>query len=106
MAVLGKTNINKRRNNDKRTKMAANKAKRRAELKAIIKNKKTSMEDRFDAVLRLAKMPRNSSSVRQRNRCELTGRPRGTYRKFKLARIMLRDMAGFGKIPGMIKASW
>lgn len=75
-------------------------------LKAIIMDKETTMEDRFTAVMKLAKLPRNSSAVRQRNRCELTGRPRGNYRKFKLCRIKLRELASSGQIPGMIKSSW
>ena len=64
------------------------------------------MEERFLARLKLAEVPRNASPVRQRNRCELTGRPRGTYRKFKLSRIALRELASTGQIPGMVKASW
>ena len=79
---------------------------RRAALKAIISDKETQMEERFTAVMKLAKLPRNSSAVRQRNRCELTGRPRGVYRKFKLCRIKLRDLASAGQIPGVIKSSW
>ncbi|MDX2027308.1 MAG: 30S ribosomal protein S14 [Alphaproteobacteria bacterium] len=75
-------------------------------LKSIIMDKETTMEDRFTAVMKLAKLPRNSSAVRQRNRCELTGRPRGNYRKFKLCRIKLRELASSGQIPGMIKSSW
>lgn len=81
-------------------------AKRRAALDAIIMDKDTSMEDRFTAVMKLAKLPRNSSAVRQHNRCELTGRPRGVYRKFKLCRIKLRELASSGQIPGIIKSSW
>ena len=64
------------------------------------------MEERFTARLKLAELPRNSSKVRIRNRCELSGRPRGVYRKFKLSRIALRDLASTGQIPGMVKASW
>src|SRR5580704_12264367 len=79
---------------------------RRAKLKAIIMDKDTTMEDRFTAVMKLAKLPRNSSAVRQHNRCELTGRPRGYYRKFKLCRIKLRDLASAGQIPGVTKSSW
>ena len=63
-------------------------------------------EERFAARLKLASLPRNGSAVRIRNRCELTGRPRGVYRKFKLARLSLRDLASTGQIPGMVKASW
>ena len=81
-------------------------AKKRAALDAIIMDKETSMEDRFTAVMKLAKLPRNSSATRQHNRCLLTGRPRGVYRKFKLCRIKLRELASSGQIPGIIKSSW
>ena len=81
-------------------------AKKRASLDAIIMDKETSMEDRFTAVMKLAKLPRNSSAVRQHNRCALTGRPRGVYRKFRLCRIKLRELASAGQIPGIIKSSW
>jgi small subunit ribosomal protein S14 len=79
---------------------------RREKLKAIIMNKETPMEERFTAVMLLAKTPRNAARVRQRNRCALTGRPRGNYRKFKLCRIKLRELANNGQIPGVTKASW
>ncbi len=79
---------------------------RRENLKEIVMNKETTMEDRFGAVMKLAKLPRSSSRVRQRNRCALTGRPRAVYRKFKLCRIKLRELASNGQIPGVIKASW
>ena len=79
---------------------------RRDALKTVIMDKNTSMEDRFAAVMKLAKLPRSSSAVRQRNRCELTGRPRGYYRKFKLCRIKLRELASNGQIPGIVKSSW
>ena len=92
--------------NKRRERMSENKAETRAKLKAIIKNKETPMEERFDAVMRLARMPRNSAKIRVRNRCELTGRPRGVYRKFKLCRIKLRDLASAGQIPGVVKSSW
>lgn len=92
--------------NKKREKMAKQHADRRAKLKAVIKDQSTSPEDRFTAVLKLAEVPRNSSKTRIRNRCEITGRPRATYRKFKLARVMLRDLASQGQIPGMTKSSW
>jgi small subunit ribosomal protein S14 len=101
MARLASVNKNKRRE-----KMAKSHSPRREALKAIIKNKETSMEERFDAVMKLAAMPRNGAKNRIRNRCELSGRPRGTYRKFKLGRVMLRDLANFGQIPGMTKSSW
>lgn len=79
---------------------------RRAELKSIIKNPKTDPESREEAIARLAKMPRNSSPVRVRNRCAVSGRPRAYYRKFGLSRIALRDLALRGDLPGVIKASW
>jgi small subunit ribosomal protein S14 len=86
--------------------LAKRDAPKRARLKAEAKNQSLPMEERFAAQLKLAEMPRNGSRVRIRNRCELTGRPRGTYRKFKLSRIALRDLASKGQIPGMVKASW
>ncbi|MFN7039426.1 MAG: 30S ribosomal protein S14 [Alphaproteobacteria bacterium] len=79
---------------------------KRKSLKAIIMNKNTSIEERFQAQLKIAKLPRNSAENRIRNRCELSGRPRGFYRKFKLSRIALRDLASIGFIPGMVKSSW
>ncbi len=81
-------------------------ASRRAKLKAIIMDKTISMKERFEAQLKIASLPRNSAKVRIRNRCELTGRPRAYYRKFKLSRIALRELAGIGQIPGMTKSSW
>jgi small subunit ribosomal protein S14 len=81
-------------------------SKRRAALKATIKDKDTGMEERFEAVMKLAELPRNGSKVRQHNRCALTGRPRGVYRKFKLSRIKLRELANMGQIPGVVKSSW
>jgi small subunit ribosomal protein S14 len=81
-------------------------AKRRAVLKATIKDKETPMEERFEAVMKLAELPRNSAKVRQHLRCALTGRPRGVYRKFKLCRIKLRELASAGQIPGIVKSSW
>lgn len=89
-----------------RRKLAVRHAKKRAALKAVVMDKDTPMEERFDAVMKLAKLPRNSAKVRQHNRCELTGRPRGYYRKFKLCRIKLRDLASAGQIPGVVKSSW
>ncbi len=89
-----------------RRRLAKKNKSKRAKLKAIIMNKNTAMEDRFTAVMKLAKLPRNSAPVRQRNRCELTGRPRAYYRKFKLCRIKLRELASNGQIPGITKASW
>ncbi len=79
---------------------------KRAQLKAVMMDKKASMEERFSVMEKMAKLPRNSSAVRQHNRCELTGRPRAVYRKFKLCRIKLRELASAGQIPGMVKSSW
>jgi len=90
----------------KRRKTVKKFAARRAELMAIISNQKLSPEDRYEARLRLQKLPRDASPVRLRNRCALTGRPRGVYRKFGLGRGKLRDIAMRGEIPGVIKASW
>jgi small subunit ribosomal protein S14 len=81
-------------------------AAKRAELKAVIADQTRSMEERMDAMKRLQALPRNASPVRLRNRCELTGRPRGTFRKFGLARGKIREAAMRGDIPGLIKASW
>jgi small subunit ribosomal protein S14 len=81
-------------------------AARRAELIAIIRNSKATVEARMEARAQLEKMPRNASPVRTRNRCALTGRPRGTFRKFGLGRIKLREIAMRGEIPGLVKASW
>ena len=86
--------------------MADSHAKKREELKAIIYNKSLPLEERFQAQLRIAAMPRNSSKTRIRNRCELTGRGRGVYRKFRLSRICLRELASSGMLPGVTKASW
>lgn len=90
----------------KRRKTVKKFAAKRAELMAIINNQKMSPEDRYEARLKLQKLPRNASPVRLRNRCALTGRPRGVYRKFGLGRSKLRDIAMRGEIPGVIKASW
>jgi small subunit ribosomal protein S14 len=79
---------------------------RRARLKALARDRDAAPEDRFEAQLKLAKLPRNSSDTRLHNRCTLTGRPRGYYRKFKLSRIALRELASSGLIPGMTKSSW
>lgn len=81
-------------------------AAKRAELMAVINNQKLPPEERYEARLRLQKLPRDASPVRLRNRCALTGRPRGVFRKFGLARGKLRDIAMRGEIPGVIKASW
>lgn len=92
--------------NRRRRQMAKNYAPQRAALKAIAKDRSLPPEDRFQAFLKLAEMPRNSAPTRVRNRCELTGRPRAYYRKFRLSRIALRDLASIGQIPGMVKSSW
>ncbi len=89
-----------------RRKLVALEAPKRAKLKAVLKDKDVSGEDRFAAQLKLAAMPRNGSKTRIRNRCELTGRSRAYYRKFKLSRIALRELASAGQIPGMTKSSW
>ncbi len=90
----------------KRKKLAKRYAGKRAELKAIIRDQNIPAEERFQAVLKLAELPRNSSKTRQRNRCALTGRPRSYYRKFNLSRIALRDLASRGELPGVTKSSW
>jgi small subunit ribosomal protein S14 len=90
----------------KRRRMAKSLGGKRKKLKAIIMDRDTNDEDRFAAVIKLSQVPRNSSKVRIRNRCALTGRPRATYRKFKMARNKLRDLASKGQIPGMVKSSW
>ena len=92
--------------NLKRIRLAKKFLKKRENLKKIIKNKKLPLEERFAAQLKLAKIPRNSSRTRVRNRCEISGRPHGVYRKLKISRIALRDLASKGKIPGMTKSSW
>ena len=92
--------------NLKRIKLVNKFLKKRKALKTIIKNKKLPLEERFNAQLKLAKLPRNSASTRIRNRCEITGRPHGVYRKLKISRIALRELASAGKIPGMTKSSW
>jgi Ribosomal protein S14 len=90
----------------KRAKLVKKYAAKRAELKAIIDNAKLSDEERMEARLALQKLPRNSSPCRQRNRCQITGRPRGVFSKFGLARGKLREFAMRGEIPGIVKASW
>jgi small subunit ribosomal protein S14 len=92
--------------NKRREKLSAAHAKKRGALKAIVMDRETPIEDRFEASLKLAQMPRNGAKIRVRLRCELTGRPRGNYRKFKLSRNMLRDLANKGQLPGVVKASW
>ena len=90
----------------KRAKLADKYAAKRAALKAIIDDQSKSDEERYDARLALQKLPRNANPTRQRNRCAVTGRPRGVFRKFGLARHKLREMAMKGEIPGITKASW
>ena len=90
----------------KRKKLVAKYAKKYAELKTISNDAKKSDEERYGARLELQKLPRNANPTRQRNRCKLTGRPRGTFRKFGLGRNKIRDLAFRGDIPGLVKASW
>ncbi|MEO5374977.1 MAG: 30S ribosomal protein S14 [Alphaproteobacteria bacterium] len=92
--------------NKKRIRMAKSYKGKRNRLKALVMDREASPEERFEAVLKMSLLPRNASVGRVRNRCELTGRPRGVYRKFKLGRVMLRDLASRGQIPGMVKSSW
>jgi small subunit ribosomal protein S14 len=92
--------------NRKRTALVKRLAAKRARLKAIAVDKSLPPEERFNARLKLAELPRNSSATRIRHRCELSGRPRGYYRKFKLSRLALRELASAGQIPGMVKSSW
>jgi len=92
--------------NNKRRRLAARHANKRAELKKTIMDRELPPEERFMAQLKLAEMPRNGAKNRVRNRCRLTGRPRGYYRKFGISRIGLRDMAQFGSAPGVTKSSW
>lgn len=90
----------------KRARIVAKYAKKRAEIKAIIANPETSYEDMMDAYVQLQKLPRNSSPIRVRNRCQISGRPRGYYRKFGLSKTQFREAAMRGDIPGLKKASW
>jgi len=92
--------------NKKREKLVAQYAAKRAALKATAEDMKVPAEERFAARLKLSKLPRNSSKVRIHHRCEMSGRPKGYYRKLKLSRIALRSLGNFGQIPGMTKASW
>jgi small subunit ribosomal protein S14 len=101
MAKTSSVNKNKRR-----AQLVKRMAPKRARLKALAEDRSLPPEERFAARLKLAELPRNSSATRIRNRCELTGRPRGVYRKFKLSRIALRELASAGQIPGMVKSSW
>jgi small subunit ribosomal protein S14 len=92
--------------NKRRERMVKRYAGRRAALKAIIMNKDTPIEERFRAQLKLSELPRNSAKIRLRNRCEVSGRPRGYYRKLKMSRIALRELGAKGQIPGIVKSSW
>jgi len=97
------SSINK---NNKRIRLSDRFYKRRKELKKIIMNKKLSLEERFKAQQKLSRLPRNSAKVRVMNRCQITGRPHGVYRKLKISRIALRQLGLQGKIPGLVKSSW
>jgi small subunit ribosomal protein S14 len=101
MAKLSQVN-----RNAMRERMAKRDRSKRQALKDVVMDRTLPVEDRFNATLKLAQLPRNGAKVRYRLRCELTGRPRGNYRKFKLSRMMLRDLASSGQVPGMVKASW
>ena len=101
MAKLSSVNKNNRR-----IKLSERFLKKRTDLKKIIMNKKLSLEERFRAQQKLSKLPRNSAKNRIRNRCQITGRPHGVYRKLKISRIALRQLGLQGKIPGMVKSSW
>ena len=92
--------------NIKRERMSARDKSKRAALKSVIMDRDSAVEERFDASMKLAQMPRNGAAVRVKLRCALTGRSKANYRKFKLCRIALRDLASAGQIPGMVKASW
>jgi small subunit ribosomal protein S14 len=92
--------------NNRRAKMAKQYAAKRATLKEMAVDNRLTPEERFNARLKLAKLPRNSSPTRVRNRCEITGRPRSVYRKFKLSRLALRELASQGALPGVVKSSW
>ena len=92
--------------NNKRIKLSEKYYKKRESLKKIIMNKNISFEERFKAQQKLSKLPRNSAKTRVMNRCQITGRPHGVYRKLKISRIALRQLGLEGKIPGMVKSSW
>ncbi|MGL6182511.1 MAG: 30S ribosomal protein S14 [Aestuariivirga sp.] len=92
--------------NNRRARLSKLHKAKRGALKAVVMDRERPVEERFEATLKLAQLPRNGAKVRVRLRCELTGRPRGNYRKLKLCRNMLREMANTGQIPGMVKASW
>jgi len=92
--------------NDRVKKLVKQYAAKRAALKAIANNESLPLEERFEARLKLAELPRNSAANRVRNRCEVTGRPRGFYRKLKMSRVSLRELGSHGLIPGLVKSSW
>ena len=92
--------------NQRRRKLVRKYAAKRAALKAIIANRELPIEERFQAQLKLAQLPRNSAANRVRNRCEVSGRPRGYYRKLKMSRIALRELGNLGQVPGIVKSSW
>jgi len=92
--------------NNRRRKLSKKFAGKRSRLKAIIGDKTKPLEERFDASLKLAALPRNGSATRIRNRCEVTGRPRAFYRKLRMSRIALRELGSRGQIPGLVKSSW
>jgi small subunit ribosomal protein S14 len=101
---MAKTSMIER--NNRRKRLVARDAAKRSALKEIANNKELPMEERFAARLKLAQLPRNGSATRVRNRCEVTGRPRGYYRKMKVSRIALRELGNQGLIPGLVKSSW
>lgn len=92
--------------NKRRARKAQNGAAKRAALKKIIMNRELPIEERFKAQLKMNELPRDTSKIRVRNRCEVTGRPRGYYRKLQMSRIALRELGSIGKIPGLVKSSW
>ena len=98
-----KSSVEKNKNREKLVNMHAAK---RMRLKAMVRDKALPIEERFNAGLKLSEMPRNGARIRLRNRCEVTGRPMGYYRKFKMSRIALRDLGSIGQVPGLVKSSW
>jgi small subunit ribosomal protein S14 len=92
--------------NEHRRKLVARDLKKRNALKAVISNRETPLDERVQAVMKLAELPRNGAKVRIRNRCEVTGRPRSYYRKMKMSRIALRELGNLGLVPGLVKSSW
>ncbi len=101
---MAKTSAVEKNNN--RAKLVKRFASKRAKLKALTSNKSLPIEERFQAQMKLAELPRNSAKIRLRNRCEVTGRPRAYYRKLKMSRIALRELGSLGLIPGIVKSSW